>query len=217
MNKAMIMAALPLLGVGLVAGFGSNGGSAKAAPPENDCVGGKVVRVGDKVAVSLAGTALNWDTSGSVLKLTDRSNKQVELVVNTNSGGPSPVLGDCLRSGSYGRFARAGDTGPNRYLQAFQGSDHGGDAAHVAIGNFPDPSIHSLFYIRKVSGPLGSVIERGDQLIIRGTQRDPWLVVSANPSVGESVGMVTHPETDNPQTNVAKWTFGNSGDDGTGG
>ena len=208
MNKAMIMAALPLLGVGLVAGFGSNGGSAKAAPPANDCTGGKVVRVGDKVAVSLSNTALNWDTSGSVLKLTDRSNKQVELVVSTGGGGPSPVLADCLRSGSYIRFARAGDTGPNRYLQAYQGLD----PSHVPIGNFPDPAAESTFFVYKPSGAPGSVILRGEDVNIRGTQHDPWLAVGANPAVGDAVGLVHHPETDLPLADVAEWRFGNSGD-----
>ena len=215
MNKAMMMAALPMLGFAVIAGYGGYGDTAAAAPAAGDCTGGKVVRVGDKVAVSLSGTALNWDTSGSVLKLTDRSNKQVELVVSTNTGGPSPVLGGCLRSGSYIRFARAGDTGPNRYLQAYQGSDHGGDASHVAIGNFPDPSIYSVFYLRKVSGPLGAVIERGDEVNIRGTQHDPWLAVGASPAIGDSVGLVHHPESDDPQPDVAEWRFGNKGDDGS--
>lgn len=217
MNKAMMMATLPLLGLGLIAGFGSHSDKATAAPPANDCVGGKVVRVGDKIAVSLSGTALNWDTSGSVLKLTGRSNKQVELVVSSGGGGPGPILGDCMRSGSYVRFARAGDSGPNRYLQAYQGSDHGGDASHVAIGNFPDPSPYSTFFVLKVSGAPGSVIERGDEVNIRGTQHDPWLAVSANPAVGDAVGLVHHPETDLPLPDVAEWRFGNSGDDGTGG
>ena len=108
MNRTIMMATLPLLTLGLVAGYGSHSDKAKAAAatPGGDCVGGKVVRVGDKVAVSLANSALNWDTSGSVLKLTDRSNKQVEIAVSTYSG--SPALGDCLRSGSYIRLARAG-------------------------------------------------------------------------------------------------------------
>ena len=217
MNKAMMMVGVPLLAVGLAAGYAGQSDTAKAASGGGDCTGGKVVRVGDKVAVSLSNTALNWDTSGSVLKLTDRSNKQVELVVSSNSGGPSPALGECLRSGSYIRFARAGDAGPNRYLQAYQGSDHGGDAQHVAIGNFPDPSIFSVFFVLKVSGAPGSVIERGDEVNIRGTQHDPWLAVGANPAVGDAVGLVHHPESDLPLPDVAEWRFGNSGNDGTGG
>lgn len=217
MNKAMMMVGVPLLAVGLAAGYASQSDTAKAAPAAGDCTGGKVVRAGDKVAVSLSNTALNWDTSGSVLKLTDRSNKQVELVVSTGGGGPSPVLGDCLRSGSYVRFARAGDTGPNRYLQAYQGSDHGGDASHVPIGNFPDPSAFSTFFVLKVSGAPGSVIARGDEVNIRGTQHDPWLAVGASPAVGDAVGLVHHPEVDFPRPDVAEWRFGNNGDDGTGG
>jgi hypothetical protein len=218
MNRTMMMATLPLLTFGLVTGYGSHTdkASAAAATPGGDCVGGNVVRVGDKVAVSLANSALNWDTSGSVLKLTDRSNKQVELVVTTNSGGPSPALGDCLRSGSYIRFARAGDTASNRYLQAYQGSDHGGDPSHVVIGDFPDPSIYSIFYVYKPSGPLGSVIQRGDEVNIRGTQHDPWLAVGASPANGDAVGLVHHPESDLPQGDVAEGRFGNSGDDGAG-
>lgn len=214
MNRTLIMATLPLLTFGLVAGYGSHGDKALAAPAAGDCMGGKVVRVGDKVAVSLANSALNWDTSGSVLKLTDRSNKQVEIVVSTYSS--SPALGDCLRSGSYIRLARAGDSGPNRYLQAYQGSDHGGDASHVSIGNFPDPLEFSVFYVRKVSGPLGSVIRRGDEFNIRGTAHDPWLAVGASPAVGDAVGLVHHPETDDPLPDVAEWSFGNNGDDGNG-
>lgn len=216
MNKALMMAALPVLGLGLIAGFGGHSDKATAAPPANDCTGGKVVRVGDKIAVSLSGTALNWDTSGSVLKLTDRSNKQVELVVSSAGGGPSPILGDCLRSGSYIRFGRAGDTGPNRYLQAYQGSDHGGDASHVVIGNFPDPAAESIFFVYKPAGAPGSVILRGEDVNIRGTQHDPWLAVGPNPAAGDAVGLVHHPETDFPLADVAEWRFGNSGDDGTG-
>lgn len=213
MNKAMMMAALPLLGIALIAGYGGPGDKAVAAPPSGDCTGGKVVRVGDLVAVSLAGTALNWDTSGSVLKLTERSNKQVELVVSTNSGGPSPAFGDCLRSGSYIRFARAGDTGLNRYLQAYQGGDHGGDASHVPIGNFPDPSDYSIFNVRKISGSPGPVIQRGDLVTIRGTYHDPWLAVGSGAVAGQAVGLVHHPESDDPQPDVAQWSFGNK--DGT--
>ena len=211
MNKAMMMAAMPLLGITLIAGFGSRSNSAMAQPAGGECSGGKVVRVGDKVAVSLAGTALNWDTSGGVLKLTDRSNKQVELVVSTGGGGPSPALGDCLRSGSYIRFARAGDSGADRYLQAYQGLD----PSHVRIGNFPDPVPESTFYVYKPNGPLGSVIKRGEDVNIRGTQHDPWLAVGANPANGDAVGLVHHPETDLPLADVAEWRFGNSGDDGT--
>ncbi len=213
MNRAMMMATLPLLGFGLVAALGSHGDAAIAAPPAGDCVGGQVVRVGDRIAVSLSGTALNWDTSGSALKLTDRSNKQVELVVSTNPGGPSPALGDCLRSGSYIRFARAGDSGANRFLQAYQGTDPN----HVSIGNFPDPMINSIFYVYKPGAPLGSVIKRGEDVNIRGTQHDPWLAVGANPAIGDAVGLVHHPESDLPLPDVAEWHFGNSGDDGTGG
>lgn len=216
MNRTMMMATLPLLTLGLVAGYGSHSDKATAAPPAGDCVGGKVVRVGDKVAVSLANTALNWDTTSSVLRLTDRSNKQVELIASIYGGGPSPALGDCLRSGTYIRLARAGDSGPNRFLQAYQGSDHGGDASHVVIGNFPDPSPYSVFYLRKASGPLGSVINRGDEFNIRGTQHDPWLAVGASPAVGDAVGLVHHPETDDPLPDVAEWSFGNTGDDGSG-
>lgn len=208
MNKAIILASVPLLALGLIAGLGSYGNTAKAAPPAGDCTGGQVVRVGDKVAVSLAGTALNWDASGSVLKLTDRSNKQVELVVSTGGGGPSPVLGDCLRSGSYIRFARAGDTGSDRYLQAYQGTD----ASHVTIGNYPDPTVNSTFFVYKPAGPNGSVIRRGEDVNIRGTQHDPWLAVGANPANGDAVGLVHHPETDLPLADVAEWRFGNSGD-----
>lgn len=217
MNKAIILASVPLLALGLVAGFAGHTDPAKAAPPAADCTGGKVVRVGDKVAISLAGTALNWDTTGSVLKLTDRSNKQVELIVSSGGGGPSPALGDCLRSGSYIRFARAGDSGSDRYLQAYQGSDHGGDPVHVAIGNFPDPLATSTFFLYKPAGPAGSVIQRGEDVNIRGTQHDPWLAVGANPAIGDAVGLVHHPETDFPLADVAEWRFGNSGDDGSGG
>ena len=210
MNRTMMMATLPLLTFGLVVGYGSHIDKAMAAPAAGDCMGGKVVRVGDKVAVSLANSALNWDTSGSVLKLTDRSNKQVELVVSTNSGGPSPALGDCLRSGSYVRFARAGDTGSSRYLQAYQGSDQGGDASHVPIGNFPDPSDYSIFNVRKVSGTPGSVIQRGDRVTIRGTFHDPWLAVGSDAAAGQAVGLVHHPESEDPQSDVAQWSFGNN-------
>lgn len=215
MNRAMMMATLPLLTFGLVAGYSSHSDTAKAAPAGGDCTGGKVVRVGDKVAVSLSNTALNWDTSGSFVTLTDRSNKQVELVVGTG-GSPSPAKGDCLRSGSFIRFASTNQTtGPNRYLQAYQGPDAGvgADPSHVVIGNFPDPLKYSNFSVLKVSGPVGSVIERGDEVVIRGTQKDPWLMVPPNPDVGTPVGLVPNPNSDDPSPNAAKWKFGNKDDD----
>jgi hypothetical protein len=226
---------LPLVAATLVAGCGSKTDQpgANAALADNtatpavapgDCNPGKGIRVGDIVAVNLAGNLggtlpakpLRWDTSGDFVTLAatgaQGSGKEVELVVSTAGGGPSPPKGECLRSGSYIRFASTKHAEPNRCLQAYQGSDHGGDANHVVIGNFPDPAAESTFYVRKVSGALGSVIERGDEVTIRGTQHDPWLAVPNDVAAGSPVGLVHHPESDDPQPDVAKWTLGNKGD-----
>lgn len=236
MNKVMFGALIPLLAAGLAAGCSgqadklesnaAGASDAAAAAKPDDCSPGKGIRVGDEVAVKLAGNLagtlpakdLRWDTSGNFVTLVATgapgSGKEVELVVSTAAGGPSPPEGECLRSGSYIRFASThkNHVEPDRYLQAYRGSDHGGNPNRVVIGNFPDPSIHSTFFVLKASGPVGSVIERGDEVTIRGTQRDPWLFVPDDVAAGTPVGLVHHPEQDDPKPDVAKWTFGNKGD-----
>lgn len=171
--------------------------------------GGRIVKCGDKVAISLVGSALNWDCSGGHVALTDKSNKQVEILW-ANAGGASPTPGQALTNGCYLRLASAVNSGPNRFLQAYQGGDHGGDPNRVMIGAFAAPSEYSIFYVRKVSGAPGSVIERGDEVQIRGTYHDPWLAVGSTPAAGDAVGLVHHPESDDPQSDVAHWTFGNN-------
>jgi hypothetical protein len=231
MNRILFGTMIPLYAAVLAAGCGSktdqSGGNAtlaanSATPPgaPGDCNPGKDVRVGDIVAVNYAGNLagtdpakkLRWDTSGGFVTLADTgaagSGKEVELVVSSAGGGPSPPSGQCLRSGSYIRFASTKHAAPDRYLQAYQGAD----ANHVLIGNYPDPLANSTFFVLKVSGAPGSVIERGDEVTIRGTQHDPWLFVPADAAAGTPVGLVHHPEQDDPKPDVAKWTFGNKGD-----
>ena len=223
---------VPLCAAALVAGCGSktdqpagnaavadNAATPAAAP--GDCNPGKGVRVGDVVAVNYAGNLagtdpakkLRWDTSGSFVTLADTgaagSGKEVELAV-TSGGSASPNPGECLRSGSYVRLASTKHPAPARFLQAYQRS--GGDPDHVTIGDYPASSPNSTFFVLKVSGAPGSVIERGDLVTIRGTQADPWLFVPADAAAGTPVGLVHHPEQDDPKPDVATWTFGNKGD-----
>ena len=231
MNRAFFGTMLPLLAAGLVAGCGArddkSGANAAAAPDTaavkkpDDCNPGKGVRIGDKVAVKLAGNLggtlpakdLRWDTAGSFVTLVatdaDGSGKVVELAV-AKTGGVSPNPGECLRSGSYFRMASTQHLAPARFLQAYQRS--GGDPEHVTIGDYPDTSPNSTFFVLKVGAPPGSVIERGDPVTIRGTQADPWLFVPDNVAAGTPVGLVHHPEQDDPKPDVATWTFGNKGD-----
>lgn len=232
MNRLMLRTMIPLLAAGLAGGCGgqaekSDGNAAgaldmaTAAAKPDDCNPGKGIRVGDVVAVKLAGNLagtmpakdLRWDTSGSFVTLvaTDApgSGKEVELAV-AKTGGTSPNPGECLRSGNYVRFASTKHEPPARFLQAYQRS--GGDPHHVTIGDYPDTSPNATFFVLKVSGPPGSVIERGDEVTIRGTQADPWLFVPDNIAAGMPVGLVHHPEQDDPKPDVAKWTFGNKGD-----
>jgi hypothetical protein len=236
MNRLTYVTLMPLLAAGLVAGCGSRddksgantaGADKAAAVKPDDCSPGKGIRVGDKLVVTFAGNLagtqpaarLHWDTSGPFVTLAKTgspgSGKEIELVHSTLASGPSPDHGDCLRSGSYIRFAslEPEHPEPNRYLQAYMGPDGnvGADHDHVVIGNFPDPSKYSAFKVLKVSGEFDSVIERGDEVTIRGTQRDPWLVVGDNPVAGQAVGLVQHFQSDDPQPDVAKWTFGNKG------
>lgn len=231
MNRLMFGTMIPLLAAGLVAGCSGksdkSGGNAAAAPDTaaavkpDDCNQGKGIKVGDVVAVKLAGNLagtmpakdLRWDTSGSFVTLVATgapgSGKEVELVAST-AGGPSPNPGECLRSGGYIRFASSKHEPPARFLQAYQRS--GGDPNHVTIGDYPATSPNSTFYVLKVSGAPGSVIERGDEVTIRGTQSDPWLFVPDDAAAGTPVGLVHHPDQDPPKPDVAKWTFGNKGD-----
>jgi hypothetical protein len=235
MNRIMLGATIPLLAAGLVAGCNAKDDKANAAmAPDtaaakkpDDCSPGKGIRVDDKLVVTFAGNLvgpkpaerLHWDTSGPFVTLAKTgspgSGKEIELVHSSLASGPSPDHGDCLRSGSYIRFAslEREHPEPNRYLQAYRGPDAnvGADRDHVVIGNFPDPSKYSTFKVYKVGGEPDEVIERGDPVIIRGTQHDPWLVVG-NPVAGQAVGLVEHSQPDDdPQPDVAKWTFGNKG------
>lgn len=174
---------------------------ASGSPPA-EC-GNQAVKVGETLAINLAGAGLHWDTSGDIVKLAKTtSGKEVELVVSTATGGASPPLNDCLKSGSYIRFASTKHTVPNRYLQAFQAANPN----NVQIGNFPDPEIDSIFYVRKVEGQLGDVIQRGDEVLIRGVSRDPWLVAPAGAAVGTAVGLSI------TESDATKWTLGNKGD-----
>ena len=232
MNKFLFGTMAPLCAAALLAGCGTrtdqptgnaaladNAATPAAAP--GDCNPGKGIRVGDVVAVKLAGNLagtlpakeLRWDTSGDFVTLVATgapgSGKEVELAV-AKTGGVSPNPGECLRSGSYVRFASTKHPAPGRFLQAYQGS--GGSADHVTIGDYPDTSATSTFFVLKVSGAPGTVIERGDEVTIRGTQQDPWLYVPDNVAAGTAVGLVHHPEQDDPKPDVAKWTFGNKGD-----
>jgi hypothetical protein len=231
MMNRMFGTIVPLLAAGLVAGCSAKddnaGGNAAIASDQampakpDDCNPGKGVRIGDLVAVNYAGNLggteppkkLRWDTAGDFVTLADTgaagSGKEVELAV-AKTGGVSPNPGECLRSGSYFRMASTKHEPPARFLQAYQGS--GGSPDHVTIGDYPDTSANSTFFVLKVSGAPGSVIERGDEVTIRGTQHDPWLFVPADAAAGTAVGLVHHPEQDNPKPDVAKWTFGNKGD-----
>ena len=235
MNRLLFGSMLPLLATALVAGCNSKDdksganaavadNSAVPAKPPGDCNPGKGIRVGETYAVNLAGnlagtmpaTKLHWDTSGSFVTLAGDSGdpgsaKEVEIAV-AKTGGASPNPGECLRSGSYLRLASTKHAAPARFLQAYRGGDHGGDANRVTIGDYSDTEPYSTFYVLKVSGDPGSVIERGDEVTIRGTQRDPWLFVPDNPVAGTPVGLVHHPEQDPPKHDVAKWTFGNKND-----
>ena len=230
MYRILFGAIAPLLAASLVSGCGGKGDAPKdnaaladnaatpAAPP-GDCNPGKGVRVGDTVAVNytgnLAGTApskkLRWDTAGAFVTLADTgaagSGKEVELVP-AKTGGISPAPGECLRSGSYVRFASTKHAAPARFLQAYQATD----PTHVTIGDYPDTSANPTFFVLKVAGAPGTVIERGDEVTIRGTQHDPWLYVPDDAAAGTAVGLVHHPEQDDPKPDVAKWTFGNKGD-----
>jgi len=231
MNRIVFGAMVPLAAASLVAGCGGNqdksdanaalaANAATPTAPPGDCNPGKGIRVGETVAVKLAGNLagtlppqqLRWDTSGAFVTLVatgaQGSGKEVELVASTPAGPSNPGADQCLRSGNYVRFASAKHNAPDRYLQAFQGTD----PSHVTIGNYPDPTANSNFFVLKVSGAPGSVIERGDEVTIRGTQHDPWLAVGDNPVAGMPVGLVHHPESDDPQPDVAKWTFGNKGE-----
>jgi hypothetical protein len=231
MNRLLLGTMLPLFAAGFVAACGtkddnsganaalaSNAATPAAAP--GDCNPGKGIRVGDTVAVNLAGNLagtlppkqLRWDTAGDFVTLAATgaagSGKEVELIASTGGGGSSPAVGECLRSGSYFRMASTKHAAPDRYLQAYQGTD----ANHVTIGNYPDPQANSTFFVLKVSGAPGTVIERGDEVTIRGTQHDPWLFAPDDAAAGTAVGLVHHPEQDDPKPDVAKWTFGNKGD-----
>lgn len=205
--------AIALSGVFLIAaGSGSGADSDQAAQktelasasgsPATAC-DNQSVKVGETLAINLAGAGLHWDTSGDIVTLAKAtSGKEVELVVSTAAGGPSPPLNDCLKSGSYIRFASSKHTVPNRYLQAFQAANPN----NVQIGNFPDPGIDSIFYVKKVGGQLGDVIKRGDEVLIRGVSRDPWLVAPVGAAVGTAIGLSVN------ETDAAKWTLGNKGD-----
>lgn len=163
-----------------------------AAPDPDRCIEGLAITVGDKnVELTLAGTKLHWDASGTVLKLSQGgSGRNIELVPSTYIGGPSLKKGDCLRSGGYIRFADGDRTDPNRYLQAFQQAD----PDNVLIGNYPDPQLDSIFNIVKdpeaAGNSPGFIIRKNDLVHIRGVSRDPWLVAPANATSGSEVGLI---------------------------
>ena len=213
MSRNTTIRAIALTSTILIAACSGSGADSDRAAQKTELAGASVsapaacnnqaVKVGDTLAVNLAGAGLHWDTSGDIVKLAKTtSGKEVELVVSTAAGGPSPPLNDCLKSGSYIRFASTKHTAPNRYLQAFRAAN----PRNVQIGNFPDPGIDSVFYVRKVEGQLGDVIQRGDEVLIRGVSRDPWLVAPTGAAVGTAI-VLSEIEGD-----ASKWTLGNKGD-----
>ena len=200
-------AILPLLAGTMVASCGGaddqsatrtnqDGAASATADSPDKCVDGNAMNVGDRgVELKLSGTDYRWDTSGDFVTLTKIGNgKAVDLVQSTSPAGPSLLPGDCLRSGGYIRLARAGDAGPNRYLQAllYGGVDQPPHPdPHVTIGNYPDPNhIDSIFNVVKVAGSDGKIIRKGDTIIIRGVSRDPWLKAPTNPAEGSQIELI---------------------------
>lgn len=163
------------------------------------CVDGNGIHVGDtNIQLQLADTDLKWNTSGQFLTLTRAGNgKDVELVASTNLGGPSLPKGDCLRNGNYIRLASTRQAEPSRYLLAYQAMD----ANRVPIGRYgeqqPLPgfnNIHSIFNVVKdpnvTTNSVGSIIRKGDVIVIRGVSRDPWLKAPDSPAEGSLVGLI---------------------------